>query len=200
MKLCLFLLLCSFSVFAQKIYTFDYKITYDYKLNDSSKLSEVIYYTNSKDNSYILKIVEKDSLNFEFTFNDNNGIYFKSLFDKKQLENTEDFLLDCEVVKFFFNPYKYQTDNYSFQNMKYALMEGEYYPFYILKSIDPKREKRKKLPVFYYYIENNTEFHLPILNHSTAYEEWKLERNIPNGIAKEMFYLDYKKTKKTSHL
>lgn len=80
--------------------------------------------------------------------------------------------------------------------MKYALMNGEYHPFYILKSIDPKREKRKRLPVFYYYIENNTEFHLPILSHSTAYEEWELERNIPNGIAKEMFYLDYKKIEK----
>lgn len=72
-------------------------------------------------------------------------------------------------------------------------MEGEYHPFYILKSNNSKREKKKKLATFYYYLENNTGFHLPLLEHETAYEEWELERNIPNGIPKEMYYLDYGK-------
>ena len=192
MKLYLLFFLCSVSVLAQKKYAFDYKITYDYKLKDTSELKEIVYYTNSKDNSYVLKIADKDSVYCEFTFLDNNGIYFKTLFDKKQLETTEDFLVDCEIVKSYSNPYKYQTDNYDYEKGQY-LSEGKTLTYYFLKSNRPSREKRKKLSTFYYYVENDTDFHLPILTCATPYEEWKLERNIPNGIAKEMFYLDYKK-------
>ena len=36
---------------------------------------------------------------------------------------------------------------------------------------------------------------LPILEFSTTYEEWKLEKNIPNGIPKEMFLLSFNKKK-----
>lgn len=101
--------------------------------------------------------------------------------------------MTCEFVRHWGNLSKHLTNHYEFINKEYALVDDEYHPFYILKSNNPKREKKKKLATFYYYLENNTEFHLPLLEHMTAYEEWKLERNIPNGIPKEMYYLDFGK-------
>ncbi len=190
----LFLMGAMFSSgYSQKKYAFDYMLVYDFKFNDTSKVKEVFFYTNSKDNSYLLRIYEKDSLNCSISFKDQNGIQSKFESPRNKFLQLSKINLSCEFIRNLYNPFKYQTDNYEFINKKYALMEGEYHPFYILKSNNPKREKKKKLATFYYYLENDTEFHFPLLEHETAYEEWKLERNIPNGIPKEMYYLSYGK-------
>lgn len=187
------LLLLWFSGYSQKKYSFDYKIIYEFKLNDTAKAKEIVLMTNSKDNSYRLNISEKDSANYSVNFHDENGIESTVFLNKNSFNKATAIELKCEFVSGYSNPYKYQTKNYEFINKEYALMDGQYHPFYILKSNNPKKEKKKRLATFYYYIENNTEFHLPILVHPTAYEEWKLEKNIPNGIPKEMFYSGYGK-------
>lgn len=61
--------------YSQKNYTFDYKLVYDFKLTDTSKVKEVFFYTNSKDNSYILRVYDTDSLNYSVYFRDQSGIY-----------------------------------------------------------------------------------------------------------------------------
>lgn len=189
----LFLTVAMFSSgYSQKNYSFDCMLVYSFKFNDASKVEEVVFYTNSKDNGYFLRAFRKDSLQYSVRFVVHDKISSKVVFSKNEL-NSAKIILDCKFITRQSYAFKYQTDNYEFINKKYALMEGEYHPFYILKSNNPKREKKKKLATFYYYLENNTEFHLPLLEHETAYEEWKLERNIPNGIPKEMYYLDFGK-------
>lgn len=189
----LFLALTLFSSgYSQKNYSFDYMLVYDFKSNDTSKVEEIVFYTNSKDNSYFLRAFRKDSLQYSVVFIVHDKISSKVVFPKDKL-NSPKITLDCKFISMRSYAFKYQTDNYEFINKKYALMEGEYHPFYILKSNNPKRERKKKLATFYYYLENNTEFHLPLLEHETAYEEWKLEKNIPNGIPKEMYYLGFGK-------
>jgi len=193
----LFFLFLTLSVFSsgysQKKYAFDYMLVYDFKMNDTSKVKEVFFYTNSKDNSYFLRVYEKDSLNFSVYFKDQNEIYSDFQSSKSEFIKLSQIVLGCDFFRTWHNPFKYQTNNYEFINKEYALMDGEYHPFYVFKSNNPKKEKKKKLATFYYYLENNTEFHLPLLEHETAYEEWKLERNIPNGIPKEMYYLGFGK-------
>lgn len=62
---------------------------------------------------------------------------------------------------------------------------------YKLVSINPKRAKRKKLGTKFYIIDKETNFHLPIFNFPTAYEEWKDNKNLPKGIFYEKYYIDY---------
>jgi len=185
----LMFLFCFFLGYCQKQYFFDYKIVYNLQVKDSSQSTEVFYYTNSKDNSYRLRVAEKDSLHFHVRFLDQNGTVSEIIFTKEEFLNAKQIVLDCEIVHSYNNPYKYQTKNYDFSFKK----EKEE-SFYILKSNKPKREKKKKLGTFYYYVKSNTEFHLPLLEHATAYEEWKLEKNIPNGIPEKMYYLEYGKS------
>jgi len=195
-KILLFLIVfISIPSYSQKKYLFDYMMEYDLKDTDTSKVRKEIILTNSKDNSYILRVFEKDSSNFDLIFFDQNGIYSKSILDKKSFSRAEFITLNCGVVSGYGNPYKYQTKNYDFINKSDTIIEGQHYSHYFLKSNKPKKEKRKKLATEHFIIEKNTSFHLPILEFSTTYEEWKLEKNIPNGIPKEMFLLSFNKKK-----
>lgn len=76
-----------------------------------------------------------------------------------------------------------------------TLVGGEYCSHYVFKCNNPKKEKRKKLATEHFIVEKNTSFHLPILTFATSYEEWKLEKNIPNGIPKQMYMVTYKEKK-----
>ena len=188
----LFLLLLFFcSTHGQKKYTFDYAIQYNFQVNDSSKVQTQLFLTNSKDNSYLLKVSEKDSLNFTLYFQDQNGITSTTYLSKKEFASAKTITLKCEFVSHFSNPFKYQTENYDFINQKDTLINTVYHSNYILKSNKPKKEKRKKFATLHFIIEGNTGFHLPILTFSTAYEEWKKERNIPNGIPKQSYTTKY---------
>ncbi|PWA05090.1 hypothetical protein DB895_08670 [Flavobacterium psychrotolerans] len=168
---------------------------YDFKYTDTSKVSKAYILTNSKDNSYTLTMHEKDSLNFKLYFSDLNGILSRTTLDKGSFFKAESITLNCGIVSGYYNPFKGQTKKYNFINKPDTLIDGEYYPHYILKWNNPKRERRKKFGTAHFIIEKNTSFHLPLLDYPTAYEEWKLERNIPNGIPKEMFMEEYLKKK-----
>jgi len=195
-KILLFLIVfISIPSYSQKKYLFDYMMEYYRKDTDTSKVKKEYILTNSKDNSYTLTLFEKDSLNFGLIFFDQNGIYSKSILDKKSFSRAEFITLNCSVVSGYGNPYKYQTKNYDFTNESDTLIDGQYYFHYFLKSNKPKKEKRKKLATEHFIVEKNTSFHLPILTFATSYEEWKLEKNIPNGIPKQMYMVTYKEKK-----
>jgi hypothetical protein len=147
--------------------------------------------TNSKKNNYTAVITELDSLKYKMIFKDENGIYSNVTILKSNLKKAEFINIDCKYVSRYRNPYKYQTKNYDFFELKDTLIKGKTYSKYKLESIKPKKVKRKKLGTEFYIINNRTEFHLPILNFSTAYEEWKTKRNFPNGIFLEKYFIDF---------
>ncbi|SNR37931.1 hypothetical protein [Lutibacter flavus] len=188
---------------AQKTYEFDYVI--EYKLNiykDSIKIKNHHYYkndkevpiyylTNSNDNDYLAIITEKDSLNYRLRFTDYNGIYSDVIFLKTGFNNAEFINIKCENVIRFINPYKFRTKYYDFITTSDTIINEKSYATYKLKPIKPKITKRKKLGTNYYIIDKSTEFHLPILSYSAVYEEWKLKKNLPNGIFDERFNIDF---------
>lgn len=184
------------SSFGQKKYSFDYMIEYDYQYTDTSKVVKKYILTNSKDNSYYLSVIEKDSLNVTLSFIDYNGIRSIAYLDKGRFSKAEAVTLECKIVSAYENPFKWQTKNYNFINKNDTLIEGKYYSQYIHKSNKPKREKRKKFGTYVYVVEENTSFHLPILEHATAYEEWKVEKNAPNGISKLIYFKPYNGNRK----
>lgn len=196
---------CVFNCFSQKNYVFDYAIAYDlttYKTatnkktklvhnSSTTKVQRHYYLTNSKDNSYLAVLTEKDSLYYTLELKDYNGVYSKVLFLKSEFNIAEIAKLKCENVSVYKNFDSYQTKNYDFNNLQDTLINTIQHKRYQLKSNNPKRTDRKKLATDYYILMPSTDFHLPILWFATAYEEWKLNKSIPNGIFKERYMVDY---------
>lgn len=189
--------------YSQKTYSFDYLLTYEFNIyKDSVKIKnhpfrerdEKItryYLTNSKNNEYLATITEKDSLNYKLVFKDNNGIYINITVLKSELNNAERIKIDCGNVFKYVNRYKFQTKNYDFTILKDTLINNTLFSQHKLISIKPKRKKRKKLGSEIYVIDKSTNFHLPMLKHATAYEEWKLHQKLPNGILVEKIFINY---------
>lgn len=206
MKLVLIVfLLSSTYIFSQKQYQFDYLIEYKLTLykdaikiknrpfRKKDKIIKKYYLTNSKKNNYTAVITELDSLNYKMIFKDENGTYSNVVILKSEFHKAEFIDIDCKYVSRYRNPYKYQTNNYDFFELKDTLIDGITYSRYKLESIKPKKVKKKKLGSEFYIISNKTDFHLPILSFSTAYEEWKTNKNLPNGIFYQKYFIDFYK-------
>ena len=181
--------------FGQKSYLFDYALEYNFQLNENAKFEKRFLLTNSKENSYLLEVTEKDSLNYELKFIDQNGYYSMTELSRAIFFKAEAINLDCSSVMTFTNPYKYQVKNYDFHILNDTLIDNNDYSRYLLKSNNLKREKKKKLASLFFVLEKDTDFHQPVLMHSTAFEEWKLEKNISNGIPKLFYFKSYKTNK-----
>ncbi|RKS92492.1 hypothetical protein BC952_2392 [Flavobacterium limicola] len=181
-------------LFSQKKYEFDYLIEFKqtyYKNSKSENTISGFYLTNSKKNNYVALVTSLDSTNYKMHFKDENGLSFNVNFKKSDLEKAEFINVNCYYVSNYNNPYKVRIEEYDFFNLNDTIIDETEYSRYKLTSTIPRREKKKKLGTEFYIIDNNTKFHLPLLYFSTAYEEWKSKKNIPNGIFKERHLVDY---------
>ena len=197
-----FLLFSSYC-YSQKQYEFDYLIEYEvtyYKdsvktknrpFTEKDKTIKKYYLTNAKKNNYVAVITELDSLKYVMIFIDQNGIFSNVNFLKAELNKAEFINIGCESLKRYQNNFKYQINNYDFLKLNDTVINNKAYSMFKLTSIKPKRKKRKKIGTEYYIIDKETSFHLPILDFSTAYEEWKSKKVLPNGIFFEKYFLDY---------
>jgi len=174
--------LCS----AQKKYSFDYYIEYEKtwsNLKKDSVKQQIVYLTNSKNNNYFAKIKAIDNLNLLITLRVHDKLYAK-----KKIKKSE--FVKSKIINFSYsnrhkniNRHKSATKRYDFFSLKDTLYNNKQCDVYILKSLlKQKKRIRKGAGNNIYYVDRSTKFHLPILIHPTAYEEWKLEKNIPNGI------------------
>ncbi|MFD0990748.1 hypothetical protein ACFQ1R_11620 [Mariniflexile jejuense] len=189
--------------FSQKIYQFDYLIEYEItfhqdsiKINDGTlrkvnKTKKAYYLTNSKNNEYHARITEMDSLKNKISFIDNNGVSANVTYLKSGLDEAEFIDIECKNVMRYQSQYKYEIKNYDFIKLNDTVINGKAYDRYKLESVKPKRTKRKKLGIIYYIIDKETAFHLPILDFTTAYEEWKSGSHLNNGLFFERYYIDY---------
>ena len=178
---------------SQKKFEFDYLITYKHTNYKDSTSTVEKYLTNSKDNSYLARFISKDST-YLLRFDEYEGVYAKVLFNKIEFDNAEILNIDCDYISSFksINHAKYQVKYYDFINLSDTLIVDKKYHHYRLKSIrSNKYRKRKKIGQSDYIIEKSTDFHLPILIHPTAYEEWKQSKTLINGIFKEKFFTNY---------
>jgi hypothetical protein len=189
-NLIIFILLTTFS-FAQKQYKFDYSIQTEitfYK-EDSIK-KQVIYLTNSKDNSYFAELTSKDNLHYQMRFIHHDKIYSNVLVSKDGIKNADVINISCENVASNKNHAKNATKRYDFFILKDTIIDSDKHKVYNLKSILSKKKSiRRNAGTNLYIIDNSTSFHLPILTHPTAYEEWKLNKTLPNGLFIEKKHL-----------
>lgn len=176
---------------AQKQYKFDYLVTYErtYFLQDSIT-KQIIYLTNSKDNSYYAELTNKDSLDYRMIFRQQDKVYADVLVPKSQLVTAESIQLECESVFPAKNVYKNATKRYEYVLLPDTLIDQKKYAAYKLKcQLNLKKRIRRGIGTNLYIIDKSTGFHLPILSHPTAYEEWKLNKNIPNGLFMEKKFI-----------
>lgn len=189
--------------FSQQQYEFDYLLEYEttiykdsFQVNISkspgkNETFKKYYLTNSKKNNYSAIITELDSLYYTMVFKDENGISSQTTFLKTDLNAAEFINIHCKDVKRYRNDFKYRTKEYDFFKLNDTLIKGKTYAKYKLTSIKPKKEKRHKLATKFFIIDRETAFHLPLFQLSTSYEEWKLEKTLPNGLFFEKYLIDY---------
>lgn len=185
----LFLFYCCFS-FSQIKYNFDYLLEYkSYVDNDSTNVKMVYYYTNSNDNSFFARIIDKDSLNFNLTFASRDKLFASVTLNKKESQKAQIISINCLDVFHSQNQYKYQVNNYDIVKIPDTIKSTDVFKIYSLKS--KKYQKRKKINSLELTFDLNSIKHKPLLIHPTVYEEWKSNPNLPNNLVIEEKYYNY---------
>jgi hypothetical protein len=186
--------------FAQKRYHLDYALEFDIQINSHDSEKDKIgkdsirfYMINSNLNNIILFLNEKDEKNYNLFFSDKEGLYVNSVIEKSLFFKAETINNNCESVHRTSNPFTYQVNNYEFINLKDTLINDTSYFHYIIKTNRGlKFQKRKKIVSIHYIVDKNSPEFSPFLIESTCYEEWKKERNIPNGKPSIIYHENYK--------
>lgn len=184
-----FLFFLSSSIFCQKIYHFDYLLEYNSQLKKGDSISKEFFYVNSKDNSYKMRVVEKDSLNFRIDFLDVTGNYAVVYILKDEFLKVTTITVPCKFVKYY-STRNLRTKHYSFSSLNDTIINKVSYYHYVLKSKSLQREKRKKLGRVHYIIDKESSFHFPFFFETLDFEVWKRDRNILNGVPYMEFFSD----------
>jgi len=189
--------------YSQKQYDFDYLFEYQVSYyNDSmdivshhySKTGKEIqkyYLTNSKNNDYFAIVTEKDSLHYRLVLIDHKGVYSNVEYLKSALNIAEFINIDCENVSERETLYKYKAKYYDIVHLKDTTVNNKSFWHYKMSSNKPKKKKKKKIGTNYYIIDKSSNFHLPLLTNSISHEKWKRNKELPNGILMEKYYINY---------
>lgn len=197
------LFLISTNCFSQKQYEFDHLISYDVTFNkdtvDSKQQSIILkdkvikrhYLTNSKNNSYYAIVMELDRQNYKIIFREHNNIYSHIASKKTELTQARIINIECLDVFKLHKSYAYKTKHVDFFKLNDTIINNQSLSKYKLAPINPKRAKRKKSWTIFYLLNKATAFHLPMLHSVAAYEEWKSDTAIANGIFTERHFANY---------
>lgn len=184
-------LLCFADGIAQATYHFDQMLTYQRTDHlNPEKNNEIIYLTNSADNSYFIRLDQRKDGSYKLHFRHQDYSSTRMHITKMALTNG-DLRANCDSVYTYQNPYKYQTKNYDFTSVKDTTINNTAYKYYAISHKNPKKAKRKKIGRLMYVVDT-TYTNPPLFIMDTPYEEWKLERNVPNGILQEYHFFNYK--------
>jgi len=180
-------------------YEFDYMLETEHKMAPDSIIKHIYQYTNSKDNSYLLNVEEVGADKLSLFLLDREGWVAEGTISKKDFFDVESQVFNCDAIRLYRNDYKKkQVKNYQFTVLKDTIINTVAYNHYILKSVDAKREARKKLGTQHYITYKNMDNYKPtVASESAAYEEYKVTKNIPNGLYKQHYIImpDGKKRK-----
>ncbi|GAB5565135.1 MAG: hypothetical protein Wins2KO_21980 [Winogradskyella sp.] len=180
-------------LFSQSSYNFDTKLEYESRYFKEDTISKKrTFLINSTDNSYYALVIKRDSLYSDIVLHDRDSIHAEVILKKEILEQNIDINIDCKFVARFGNPYKFQDKKYEYKQQMDTTINSKIYQSYILKSnLSEKKVKRKKIGYNTYILDSSLESFLPLFEHETAYQEWKLERNFSNGVFVLMKYYDF---------
>lgn len=188
-----FIVLCFAAISAipavSQNYVFDYKIEAETKKSADSEADKIIFYINSKDNSYILSVndLQKAQSKIHFFDVEDEITYLNMNYGKS--DDLSSLKIKSQDVNRFKNPFKKkQVKNYHYTILQDTLIEGTYYRHYIISHLHKDVAKRKNIGVKHYIVSKDNDA-LPILLPETAsYEVWKSEgRKLPRGMLRESY-------------
>ncbi|WP_320815893.1 hypothetical protein [Flavobacterium sp.] len=196
MKKLLVFLLFSQLIYSQKTYDFDYMLEYKSVLDSTKLISKPFYLINSKANNYLVLSYRKDSLNNMFNFGEFEGKkrpYINEPVNRQKLLETNLINVDCVSILFQSEyPFKYKVKDYYFENLNDTIINSVSYYHYAIKcNRSLKYQKRKSIQDIHFIVDRNSPTFLPFFINQTVYEEWKLDKKIPNGIVKIKYYVDW---------
>lgn len=196
-KLFLFICLLAFcQLFSQKKYYFDYGLQYEETIIKSNKVKTNIYLVNSKQNNYFLSIEEKDSINNDLRLIDQNGVTVIAKINKKDFLKAETITNNCDQTFRFSSLGKEKVKDYSFTNLKDTIINDTSYYHYMIKcNKSLKYQKKKKIATAHFIIDKSSPNFVPFLYQSIMYEVGKINRNIPNGYPKLIYFINCDGTK-----
>lgn len=172
-------------------YNFNHRLVYEFTDLKSPKKNRIItYLINEQENSYIASQSNISDDLAEIKFIDQNGVYWKGQLKKADLDKSST-TLRKEQLASYGNPYKYQVDNYDFIALKDTVLNDKVCKQFMFKCTNKERERKKKIGKEIYIIDTSVDMK-PLLSFSTAYEVWKLRKNIPNGLIVEKYFINYK--------
>ena len=184
--------------YGQTEYSFDYMLHYKHTNHIDSTKSKTIYFlTNSKDNSYSARITNKDSLNFNIHFFKYDLFISNVVISKKNFKIAEFIGIECKNVFHSSNPYKYKVKDYDYVKLE----SQDSLEIYEIKNIKPKKERKIKNTATYVLKFNTSHpYHLPNLYEATPYEEWNVERDLPNNFISELLIYNSKNELESSEI
>jgi len=164
-----------------------------YNVSFEDKNFERFCYVNSNNNDFFIEFTNyKDSTHVDFRMIDRDKeISVRSKANKEFSFKSEVVNIDCNDVIKSGNPNKHKIKEYDFVNYNDTLINDTLYYHYAVKSNKSLSYiKRKKIVEYHYIVSKESPNFLPFLTDSTPYEEWKSEKNIPNGFLKMMYYFN----------
>ncbi len=197
MKLLLFFLLISTGLFSQKKYSFDYLIEYDFQENEKSRVKKRYILTNSKDNTYDLLVWQSSAKNINIFFCvDLEGIRILKHIPARDLFSNEKLFINCNDYIVGRISSIYNDKKYRFTVHRDSMMLTDTLQHYQMDIISKKLKKQYKFGTSHYLVEKETQFHLPLMRFSEKFDARITSKNIPNGIANEMYTInDFRHTK-----
>lgn len=191
-KTCLVFIFIAISstLYSQKTYEFDYILEYEYNNDILTKPHNYFKFTNSKDNSYVLTVTEKDEDNFYLWLVDAKGLESASIILKSDFFEVETIGVKCQQVREFIDTNKKKHLNeYSFVNLNDTVINTVSHKHYMIKYNDQKKAERKNIPDIHYIVQNKTEFHVPnFFPESPAFINWHNNKKaVPDGIYLKAF-------------
>lgn len=190
----LLFLFFTLNTYGQNKYSFDYMIEYHFQRTENSKVEIIYLLTNSKDDSYSARLTKSKSQlqGFDVNFRADSGLTSEVIIDKVEFLKAESITLPCEHLRFYKAlDEKYDADRYDFTNENDTLINGSLFRHYTMKYHKLKESKRYKGAISHYIVENNTEFHKPLLALSYSFDDDMTSKKFPNGIANEIFTTSY---------
>lgn len=178
------------NLYAQKKYEFDYVLEYEYITDSLTKPHNYFRFTNSKDNTYVLTVSEKDKDSFYLWLLDAKGLESASIILKSEFFEVESIKVMCQQVREFTDTNKKKNLNdYSFVILKDTVVNTKRHKHYMVKYNDEMKAKRKNIPDVHYILENETGFHIPnFFPQSPAFINWQNDKGaVPSGIYVKAF-------------
>lgn len=179
----LLLSLISLSVFSQR-YEFDTFVEYDFFNDEKSKPEKTFEFTYSKDNSYLLSILEKDKKTFTLTFLTAKGEKGTRTISKKDFFASESIIINCSSIQKENLEYRENnTKEYYYLQLNDTVISKDTLQHFLVKS-----DKNQIHGERHYIIQKDTDFHLPNITPGTIpYFKWKKASILPKGLFKESF-------------